>query len=113
MNLYNINHVIWVSPYIKTNNLPVDVLGRGYVPFENKWEGLLPYHYSIVIENAQEPYYFTEKIIDAMMCNTIPIYWGTPNIGDYFDVTGMVICNNVPELISVYIVCLINRRKSY
>lgn len=85
---------------IQHESLPVSVLGRGYRPFEHKWQGLLPYRYSIVIENGQEPHYFTEKILDAMVCTTIPIYWGTPNIGDYFNTDGMHICNSFNDIIT-------------
>jgi hypothetical protein len=87
-----------VIAWLKRKGHNVDVLGRGYKPFENKQEGLLPYTYSVVIENVQEPDYFTEKLLDCLLCGTIPIYWGAPNIATYFNVHGMVICNNLAEL---------------
>ena len=52
----------------------------------------------MIIENAQEPDYFTEKLLDCFICGTIPIYWGAPNISHYFNVDGMVICNDLAEL---------------
>ena len=76
----------------------IDIMGRGYQPFERKSEGLAPYRYSIVIENAREKDYFTEKLVDALVCNTVPIYWGCPNISDLFDTRGMIICNTMAEL---------------
>jgi hypothetical protein len=76
----------------------VDVLGRGYKPFKHKQEGLLPYTYSVIIENVKEPDYFTEKLLDCFICGTIPVYWGAPNISHYFNVDGMVICNDLAEL---------------
>jgi len=78
--------------------LDVAVLGRGYQPFENKQDGLLNYRYSVVIENVREPDYFTEKLLDCMLCGALPIYWGAPNIGDYFDVSGMVLCENAADI---------------
>ena len=87
-----------VIAWLKRKGYDVDVLGRGYKPFEHKQEGLLPYTYSVVIENVQEPDYFTEKLLDCLLCGTIPIYWGAPNIAAYFNVHGMVICNNLAEL---------------
>lgn len=74
------------------------MLGRGYDPFEHKQDGLLPYRYSVVIENVQEVDYFTEKLLHCMLCGTIPIYWGAPNIEEYFDVAGMIICNSLTDL---------------
>ena len=86
--------VVWV----REQGAQVDVLGRGYQPFEHKQDGLLPYHYSVVIENVQEVDYFTEKLLDCMLCGTLPIYWGAPNISDYFDVEGMVVCENASDI---------------
>ncbi|ATF17604.1 hypothetical protein [Phaeobacter gallaeciensis] len=74
------------------------ILGRGYQPFEAKSDGLAPYRYSVVIENVQERNYFSEKLIDAILCETVPIYWGCPNISDFLDPTGMMICASAEEL---------------
>jgi len=79
---------------VRANGLEVSLLGRGYAPFKDKADGLAPYRYSVVIENSQERNYFTEKIVDAVLCETVPIYWGCPNIGDFMDTGGMVICND-------------------
>ena len=69
-----------------------------FKPFEKKEMGLGPYQFSIVIENSREPTYFSEKLIDCLLCNTIPIYWGAPNVDQYFDTDGMIICQNVQEI---------------
>jgi hypothetical protein len=87
-----------VIAWLRRQDYDVDVLGQGYKPFEHKQEGLLPYTYSVIIENVQEPDYFTEKLLDCFICGTIPVYWGAPNINHYFDVDGMVICNDLEEL---------------
>lgn len=76
----------------------VELLGLAYRPIETKEEGLLNYRYSVVIENARETGYFTEKLIDCLLCGTVPIYWGAPDIGDYFDVRGMIICDSAEEV---------------
>ncbi len=74
------------------------ILGKGYQAFDAKADGLAPYRYSVVIENVQERNYFSEKLIDAILCETVPIYWGCPNISDFFDPTGMMICETEAEL---------------
>jgi hypothetical protein len=84
--------------YIRAEALDVDVMGRGYKPFENKEDGLAPYRYSVVIENVREADYFSEKLVDACLCCTVPIYWGAPNIADYYDLRGMIICKNADEI---------------
>lgn len=87
-----------IVEYIRAKKLDFDVMGRGYKPFDNKEDGLAPYRYSVVIENIREEDYFTEKIVDACLCETVPIYWGAPNIADYFDTRGMIICNNAQDI---------------
>ena len=87
-----------VIAWLRLRDYDIDVLGRGYKPFEHKQEGLLPYTYSVIIENVQEPDYFTEKLLDCLICGTIPIYWGASNIKHYFNTDGMVICNDLAEL---------------
>lgn len=76
----------------------VAVLGRGYAPFKDKADGLAAYRFSVVIENIQERNYFTEKLVDAVLCQTVPIYWGCPNIGDFFDTSGMILCQSAQEM---------------
>jgi len=41
--------------------------------------------YSVVIESTSEDNYITEKLIDCLITKTIPVYWGCPNISDFFD----------------------------
>lgn len=54
----------------------VDVYGRGYNEIANKEDGLADYRFSIVMENSQADWYFSEKLIDCFVTQTIPIYWG-------------------------------------
>jgi hypothetical protein len=37
------------------------------------------------MENTKQETYITEKIINGFLANTIPIYWGSNNITDYFN----------------------------
>lgn len=63
----------------------VDIYGRGRArPLEDKWDGLAPYRYSIVLENSSSNDYWTEKLSDAFMSFAVPLYFGAPNVGDYF-----------------------------
>ena len=78
---------------IQAEGLDVTMLGRGYAPFDAKSDGLAHYRFSVVIENAREPHYFTEKLVDSVLCETVPIYWGCPNIEDHIDTDGMILCD--------------------
>lgn len=65
------------------NRNDVDVYGRGYNEISSKEDGLNDYMFSIVMENSQADWYFSEKLIDCFATQTLPIYWGC-NISDYF-----------------------------
>ncbi len=73
-------------------------MGEDINLFKKKEDGLKSYKYSIIIENSSEDNYFTEKLIDACLLETVPIYWGAPNISKYFDVKGFIICKNFEEI---------------
>ncbi|GAB6011760.1 glycosyltransferase family 10 domain-containing protein [Viscerimonas tarda] len=62
----------------------IDVFGRGYRNFDDKWDVLAPYKYHIAIENSSQPYYWTEKISDCFLAETFPFYYGCTNLSDYF-----------------------------
>lgn len=76
----------------------VDVFGTGYNPIEKKIIALKDYRYSFCIENCKRDYFFTEKLIDCFLSGTIPIYWGCPSIGKFFNTKGMIIFDNLIEL---------------
>ncbi|QBF30922.1 glycosyltransferase family 10 domain-containing protein [Thalassococcus sp. S3] len=84
--------------WVRSRDLDVDVMGRGYTPFERKADGLAPYRFSVVIENVRERNYFSEKLVDAVLCGTVPIYWGCPNLSDFVETDGLVICENADEV---------------
>ncbi len=78
--------------------LSLDAYGKQYRSLPEKSEALLPYRYSVVIENSQSSNYFTEKLIDCLLCNCLPIYWGTPDVKHYFDPSGILYCESLEEI---------------
>ena len=62
----------------------IDVFGRGFRDFDDKWDVLRPYKYHIAIENSSQRYYWTEKISDCYLAETFPFYYGCTNLDDYF-----------------------------
>ena len=65
---------------------------------ENKITALKSYMFHFVIENVISPHYFTEKLIDCLLTGCVPIYYGAPNIGKYFNINGFVIFNSLKDL---------------
>ena len=58
--------------------------------------------YHIAVENSRQKNYFTEKIIDCFASRTIPIYWGCPNLENWFDMDGVIRFNHVSELNKIF-----------
>jgi hypothetical protein len=85
---------------IRDSNIGVDIMGRGYHPFDKKADGLSPYRFSVITENVRNKSYFTEKIVDALLCETVPIYWGAPNIERFFDPRAMIVCETVDQILT-------------
>lgn len=76
----------------------VENFGDNPILGEHK-EPLFDSMFHICIENVSKPNFFTEKLIDCLLCKTIPVYIGCPNIGDYFDISGFIIVNSFNEAI--------------
>ena len=68
----------------------IEVFGEGYEPLEKKVDGLAPFMFSVVIENSREEYWISEKLIDAFLTRTVPIYWGAPAATRLFDPRGII-----------------------
>tara|TARA_R110002020_G_scaffold78488_6_gene197364 strand:- start:10284 stop:12017 length:1734 start_codon:yes stop_codon:yes gene_type:complete len=76
----------------------IDLWGLAFKPFEEKKEALQDYYFSITIHNNKESHYFTDALIDCFAVGTIPIFWGCPNIGDFFDIEGILVFDTIEEL---------------
>lgn len=62
------------------------------------WESM----FTIAIENSSNRGYHTEKIIDAFISKTFPIYWGCPNLEELgYNPDGFVYCENENQIIEV------------
>ncbi len=79
----------------------VDRFGKGVKWIDSKLDGLADYAFSIAMENCSRDFYFTEKIIDCFVTDTVPIYCGCGGIDRYFDRRGMLIFETLPELIQI------------
>lgn len=62
----------------------IDLFGRGIRDMDDKLQALRGYRFAVVLENAKLPHYFTEKLTDAYLCGTYPLYHGCTNIDEYF-----------------------------
>ena len=62
----------------------IDIYGSGINPFPDKWDVTAPYKYHISLENSSCRNYISEKLYDAFLGESFPIYYGCPNVLDYF-----------------------------
>jgi hypothetical protein len=62
-----------------------DVFGIGFNDLQDKWDGIAPYKYYLALENSSVRDYWTEKLSDAYLGGAYPIYYGCPNIYQYFN----------------------------
>ena len=58
----------------------LDIYGFGHNPLANKRDAIDPYLATIVLENCSHPYYITEKLADALLGWSYPIYCGSESI---------------------------------
>ena len=59
------------------------LLKKRVTSIENKVETISAYKFNICYENISYPGYVTEKIIEAFLARTIPIYYGASDIYDF------------------------------
>jgi hypothetical protein len=76
----------------------LNVFGKPNNPFNDRNTPYSGASFTIVVENVIQKSLFTEKIIDPLLLGVTPIYWGAPNIGDFFDHRGILSFVNLFEL---------------
>ena len=83
-----------MSPGSHLNNSSMDIGGR----FTEDWMYTkLNFQsrckFSIAFENSSSPGYTTEKLMHAYITNTIPIYWGNPEVTKDFNPKSLINCH--------------------
>ena len=67
-------------------------------PVANKLEFQTKHKFVIAFENYSYPGYLTEKFAEAAQAGAIPIYWGDPEIGNYFNSKAFINCHEYSSL---------------
>ena len=76
-------------------------IGRPGESWENKKICFNEPMFHVAVENVKHNNWYTEKIGEAFSTKTLPIYWGCPNIGEFYDDRGIIIFNTIDELINI------------
>jgi hypothetical protein len=62
----------------------VDLFGTGRRQVLDKWDAIAPNAYHLALESSSLPNYWTEKVSDAFLAYSLPLYHGCPNLEQYF-----------------------------
>lgn len=79
----------------------IDFYGNATNPFYYQGAPHSRYKFSIIVENILKENFFTEKLIDCLLFKTIPIYYGDPKIGKFFNHEGLLKFKDMSDLISI------------
>ena len=93
-----------IADMLERAKFPVDFYGNRGLQTDysqkTKLAVLADYHYSIVTETCREDNLFTEWLLDCFAAGAIPVFWGAPNIGDFFNSEGIASFANLRELLT-------------
>jgi glycosyltransferase involved in cell wall biosynthesis len=103
-----VDHAIATTPKGELN-----MFGVGFNEIKGKIVGLEDYRFSVAIENENKDNWATEKISDCFLTGVIPIYYGCPNIGDYFDIDGIITFQTKDELEKIIQDIILNGEQIY
>jgi hypothetical protein len=56
--------------------------------------------FHITIENTSMNNLIANRLIDCFQTKTVPIFYGCPNVGNYFNIEGIIMVRNLEEIIS-------------
>jgi hypothetical protein len=78
---------------LKKDLTDLEIFGHGVRFIEKKLEALDPFKFHLVSENHIAPHVWTEKLADAFLAYSVPIYCGCTNVTDYFPAESIVQVN--------------------
>lgn len=75
---------------LENTTMNIDIYGPNHLAYPTKLVAHKDYMFSIAIMNSCENSYFTEYLIDCFLCGTIPIFYGCPNVNEFFNMEGIL-----------------------
>jgi hypothetical protein len=67
-------------------------------PVANKIEFIKDYKFTIAFENSSLSGYTTEKLVEPMIVNSMPVYWGNPDVHLDFNKESIIFVNDYATL---------------
>ena len=97
MDGHRIRHSIY--ELLKKGSPNFDIRGHRSPPWIEDRNSFFEHaKFHIAVENQRLNNWATEKLIDCFASRTVPIYWGCPNVGEFFDTKGILSFETVFEL---------------
>jgi hypothetical protein len=93
-----------LSQYKKVDSCGSFMNNIGYrAPMDNSeyWKFLSHYKFNICFENTDTKDYVTEKLVNAYLGGSIPIYWGTPQVLEWFNPKAFLYLEDVNDMQSL------------
>ncbi|WP_430934757.1 glycosyltransferase family 10 domain-containing protein [Saccharicrinis sp. 156] len=87
----------------------------GGIPVVDRFEFIKNYKFTIAFENSSHPGYCTEKLVQPIKANSIPIYWGDATVHKDFNPDAFINVhdfNNLNEVVE-YVKYLDNDKEAY
>ena len=81
-------------PGARLNNMSHIPAYNGKDGVEAKLSFIAACKFTIAFENASKPHYISEKIFDALIAGSLPIYWGCPEITQYVNPDCFINCHD-------------------
>ncbi len=76
-----LNFVYKIKEHFQEN---LEWFGSGVNNIPSKWDGIANYKYHIVLENDSRNNLISEKLYDSFLGLAYPLYYGAPNVYDFF-----------------------------
>lgn len=104
-----LNFVYKVKEHFQEN---LDWYGSGINNIPSKWDGIANYKYHIVLENDSRNNLISEKLYDSFLGLAYPIYYGAPNVYDFFPKNSLSKIDILDIKKSIYIIenCILEKK---
>lgn len=100
--LEDFDHTTNVRPGYKEYSKDTSHIPKNINPEVYGKQSLFDSMFHVAVENINQENWYTEKIFQAFLNKSIPIYWGCPNLEEIgYDTRGVIYFNSIEELINI------------
>jgi hypothetical protein len=86
------------GPALNNTGFRIPKEGGGLGRYEHKIRWIRNYRFNIAFENRYRPGWTTEKLVDPLHVNTIPIHWGDPRVKEDFNPNSFICADDFSSL---------------